>query len=139
MASWPKYRLAPGKGGTVIGPRKRPADFNARAKSVVADAVGDRKSEPASVLSGRKGGLKGGPARAAKLSAERRSEIAKQARAARARKAQQNDLADQELTRKILENPRVRQSFEMMAEQLRATPRFVPASEDEYRSVLDRL
>jgi len=39
--------------------------------------------DPAAVALGRKGGLKGGPARASKLTAERRSEIARQAAAAR--------------------------------------------------------
>lgn len=69
----------------MIGPRKRPADLNARAASIVADAVGDPKFTAA--MSGRLGGLKGGPkggrARADKLSPERRKEIA--VAAARAR------------------------------------------------------
>ncbi len=39
--------------------------------------------DPAAVSLGRKGGLKGGPARAAKLSAEERSEIGKKAAAKR--------------------------------------------------------
>jgi hypothetical protein len=39
--------------------------------------------DPAAVALGRKGGLKGGKARAAKLSAEQRSEIAKRAASAR--------------------------------------------------------
>lgn len=39
--------------------------------------------EPAAVALGRKGGLKGGKARAAKLTPEQRSEIAKKAAAAR--------------------------------------------------------
>ena len=72
----------------MIGPRKRPADLNERAYSVVADAVGDTPNESESlyVVSGRKGGLKGGHARAASLTPEQRSEIARKARAARARK-----------------------------------------------------
>jgi len=37
------------------------------------------KKNPAAVALGRLGGLKGGPARAEKLTAERRSEIARQA------------------------------------------------------------
>lgn len=69
----------------MIGPKNRPADLNARAFSVVQDAISESppQSEPLSVVSGRKGGLKGGPARAAALTPERRSQIAKQARAAR--------------------------------------------------------
>jgi len=42
-----------------------------------------KKKNPAAVALGRLGGLKGGPARAAKLSAERRVEIARKAIAAR--------------------------------------------------------
>jgi len=44
--------------------------------------TGKRKN-PAAVALGRLGGLKGGPARAAKLSPKRRSEIARQAILAR--------------------------------------------------------
>lgn len=70
---------------------KRPRDFNQRAKDVVDSATSkddpipktaDGKNADAVAL-GRAGGLKGGPARAAKLSAARRSEIAKQAAEAR--------------------------------------------------------
>ena len=62
-------------------------DINQLAKSVVDDvtteklldkAVQDGKN-PAAVLLGRLGGLKGGKARAAKLSAEQRREIARKA------------------------------------------------------------
>ena len=45
-----------------------------------------RKKNPHAVALGRKGGLKGGPARAAKLSAEERRNSAKQAAEARWRK-----------------------------------------------------
>ena len=73
---------------------KRPVDVNALAASIVAEAVGDKKPEveekpadygkdPAALSLGRKGGLKGGKARAKKLSAMRRKEIAKNAAAAR--------------------------------------------------------
>ena len=41
--------------------------------------MGDKKKNPAAVELGRLGGLKGGPARAAKLSPERRREIARNA------------------------------------------------------------
>jgi hypothetical protein len=69
--------------------RNRPRDLNALAKSIVDDATSDeprpqdREKDPAAVSLGRRGGLKGGKARAEKLSPERRAEIAKQAAAAR--------------------------------------------------------
>ncbi len=70
--------------------RKRPTDLNALAASIVADATDEDKSEavddgkdPAAVALGRRGGLKGGKARAAKLTPERRSEIARNAARAR--------------------------------------------------------
>lgn len=69
---------------------KRPRDVNEMAKSIVDEATGEHTTEPAepvkdpaAVALGRKGGLKGGPARAAKLSAKKRSEIARKAAAAR--------------------------------------------------------
>lgn len=52
---------------------------------VVPDVPGGEKSAIAASL-GRRGGLKGGPARAQKLSAKRRSEIASRAARARWRK-----------------------------------------------------
>lgn len=74
--------------------RKRPRDLNALAASIVGDATDetpdsepDDGKDPAAVALGRKGGLKGGKARAAKLTAEQRSEIAKKAAAARWRDA----------------------------------------------------
>ena len=68
--------------------RKRPADLNRLAASIVSDATGetpdpDEGKDPAAVSLGRRGGLKGGKARAEKLTAEQRSEIAKKAAAAR--------------------------------------------------------
>jgi hypothetical protein len=70
---------------------KRPRDLNALAKSIVDEAIGDvapapdpdEGKDPAAVSLGRRGGLKGGKARAKKLSAKRRSEIAKRAAEAR--------------------------------------------------------
>ena len=47
-------------------------------EEIVEKAIDDGKN-PYAVLLGRKGGLKGGKARAEKLSAEERSEIAKKA------------------------------------------------------------
>lgn len=69
---------------------KRPSDPNKRAKSIVDIATGQSPDDisedaikAAAAALGRKGGLKGGPARAAKLSPKKRSEIAKKAAAAR--------------------------------------------------------
>ncbi len=63
-------------------------DPNQLAARIVADATGatparKRRKNPAAVALGRKGGLKGGRARADALSPEERSEIAKRAAAAR--------------------------------------------------------
>jgi hypothetical protein len=70
--------------------RKRPRDINQLAASLVAEATDpdsvpdpDAGKDPAAVSLGRRGGLKGGKARAAKLTPEQRSEIAKKAAAAR--------------------------------------------------------
>ncbi len=70
--------------------RKRPTDLNSLAASIVADATDEDKPDPpedtrdpAAVALGRKGGLKGGKARAAKLTPEQRSEIARKAAATR--------------------------------------------------------
>jgi hypothetical protein len=67
--------------------RKKSSDVNKLAKSIVdeatmeelqAKAIAEGKN-PAAVMLGRLGGLKGGKARAAKLSAAQRKEIAKRA------------------------------------------------------------
>jgi len=72
--------------------RKKRLDVNRLAKSIVDQAVTDEELQqkaieegknPAAVLLGRLGGLKGGKARAARLSAKQRSEIAKKAAQAR--------------------------------------------------------
>ena len=64
--------------------RKRPADVNRLAQSIVEDAVSEEVSEDAEGSPpGRAGGLKGGPARADKLDEERRQEIARNAARAR--------------------------------------------------------
>jgi hypothetical protein len=67
--------------------RKPPADEN-RAAAAVIDAIAKLTGEtdgkdPAAVSLGRKGGLKGGPARTAALSPEQRKESARKAAAAR--------------------------------------------------------
>ncbi len=71
-----------------------PRDPMQRAKMVIDLATGEtdplppeREKDPASVAFGRQGGLKGGPGRAAKLTPERRSEIARKAAASRWGKA----------------------------------------------------
>jgi hypothetical protein len=69
--------------------QKMPRDVNQRAKATLDLFTGEREPEservkdPAAVELGRKGGLIGGKKRAAKLSPERRSEIAKKAAKAR--------------------------------------------------------
>lgn len=77
------------------GKKKRPADLNRLAASIVADATTADEDEdeqdadpyegknPAAVELGRQGGLKGGRARAEKLTSEERSEIARKAANAR--------------------------------------------------------
>lgn len=67
---------------------KRPVDINRLAAAIVEAATeGDPEIEdtrdPAAVALGRKGRLKGGKTRAAKLTAEQRREIAQKAAAAR--------------------------------------------------------
>ena len=71
--------------------KKKRADLNELAKSIVdhitdeglRDKVIEEGKNPAAVMLGRLGGLKGGKARAQSLSAERRREIAKKAATAR--------------------------------------------------------
>ena len=70
---------------------KRPRDTNQLAAMIVGLSTGeaqeldpDAGKDPAAVALGRRGGLKGGKARAAKLSAERLSQIGKKGAAARA-------------------------------------------------------
>ncbi len=70
---------------------KRPRDPIELAKQIVDIATGQAQDEPLkpddpATEFARKGGKKGGPARAKKLSAKRRSEIAKKAANARWRK-----------------------------------------------------
>lgn len=70
--------------------KKRPRDTNQLAKRIVDIATGDEEDrnpdegkDPAAVSLGRRGGLKGGKARAASMSPKRRAEIAKKAAVAR--------------------------------------------------------
>ena len=68
---------------------KKTGDVNQHAKSIVNQLTGDAPKvvppvkNQAAVELGRLGGLKGGKARAAKLSKKKRAEIAKKAAAAR--------------------------------------------------------
>jgi hypothetical protein len=72
---------------------RRPKDLNSLAKFITDVATGqvelpktDQGKDPAAVALGRKGGLKGGKARAEKLSANKRSEIARKAAESRWKK-----------------------------------------------------
>jgi hypothetical protein len=68
---------------------KMPRDVNQRAKATLDLITGERQAEPEpkkdtrAVENGRAGGLKGGKARATKLTPERRAEIARKAAQAR--------------------------------------------------------
>jgi len=70
---------------------RRPRDANQLAKQIVDLATGratestpvDDGKDPAAVALGRKGGLKGGKARAKAMTSEQRSEVAKKAAKAR--------------------------------------------------------
>ena len=67
------------------GPKgeKRPADVIGAAVKVMQIATGEIKEEADGKDYARKGGRKGGKARAAKMTPDRRREIAKKAAAAR--------------------------------------------------------
>lgn len=65
---------------------KRPRDVNELAAQIVGEAVGDDPpydpdagKDPAALALGRKGGLVGGKARAAKMTPKERSEAARKA------------------------------------------------------------
>lgn len=62
---------------------KRPRDANQLAKFIVDVATGEEREYEPDTSGQRKGGLKGGKARADKLSPEKRTEIAKKAAKAR--------------------------------------------------------
>lgn len=69
--------------------RKRPTDPNELARRIVDEATGAAPKvepptkDPAAVALGRRGGLKGGRARAEKMTAEERAESARKAAQAR--------------------------------------------------------
>lgn len=69
-----------------------PRDSSKLAKLIVDMATGrapdpDERKDPAAVALGRKGGLKGGKVRAARMTAKQRSEAAKKAARARWKKS----------------------------------------------------
>jgi hypothetical protein len=78
---------------------KRPKDPNQLAKLMVDIASGDQADtlltadgrNAAAVMLGRRGGLKGGTARALKLSSQERSDIAKKAATTRWERAKKDD------------------------------------------------
>jgi hypothetical protein len=68
--------------------KKRDSDVNVLAAQIVAEATGEaikpiekklKEKNPHAQALGRLGGLKGGPARAKKLSAKKRKEVARKA------------------------------------------------------------
>jgi hypothetical protein len=71
---------------------RKPRDLNAMAASIVGDATNEApaqhqaEKDPAAVALGRRGGLKGGRPRAAKMTPAERSEAARRAAAARWKK-----------------------------------------------------
>jgi hypothetical protein len=74
--------------------RKRPRDLNQLAKRLVDETTGDAPAnepadagkDPAAVELGRRGGLKGGKARAERMTAEERVQSARRAAQARWRR-----------------------------------------------------
>ena len=80
--------------------KKRPRDADQLGKLIVDISVGEvedvpepskgEAKDPAAVSLGRRGGLKGGKARAAKLTPEQRSEAARKAVRARWQKSRDN-------------------------------------------------
>jgi hypothetical protein len=82
--------------------KQGPKDINETAFRVLSEAVGDipaseRTKNPHAAALGRLGGLKGGKARAEKLTPKERSDIAKKAAQARWGKETQSDADRQEL------------------------------------------
>jgi hypothetical protein len=72
---------------------RKKGDSAQRAWAVVQEAIGespDKLEESAAVTSGRKGGKIGGPARAAKMTEEERSQAARKAVTARWERSRKN-------------------------------------------------
>ncbi len=97
---------------------KRPRDPNQLAKLIADIVTGDAPpdktddgKDPAAVALGRKGGLKGGKARAKKLTATERSAIAKRAATARWQRLEEQGEGSgeplaKEPQRRVLKTPR---------------------------------
>jgi hypothetical protein len=94
IARWDTEGGAPASGDqSTIKRPKRPRELNQWAKRMLDIATGEGRDaaptpeeqgkDPAAVSLGRRGGLKGGKARAASLSHEQRREIAQKAAASR--------------------------------------------------------
>jgi hypothetical protein len=94
LARWNNEGGAPASGDVSNRKHpKRPRDLNQWAKAMVDIATGEvedraptpeeQGKDPAAVALGRRGGLKGGTARAASLTPEQRSEIARKAASSR--------------------------------------------------------
>lgn len=84
------HRSSAGRLGVMPDRSRRPRDPNQLGKLIVAIATGEVEDtsehagkDPAAVALGRKGGLKGGKARAEKMTAAERREAAKKAARAR--------------------------------------------------------
>lgn len=81
-----------------MGTKKRPSDINQLAHWIGEQATQEKpvpseptkEKNPAAVALGRLGGIKGGPARAKKLSQKRRKKIAREAAEARWSKKEKN-------------------------------------------------
>jgi len=69
-------------------PRRPSTDPNKAAFDLIQKIINQGEKNPAAVALGRLGGSKGGKIRAARLTAKRRTEIAKQGAAARWRNKQ---------------------------------------------------
>lgn len=81
-----------GSGGMPSAPKKRKLDANEAAASIVSQIISETETPPAPTRDeisrvmadlGRRGGKRGGPARAEALSKKRRKQIASQAAKAR--------------------------------------------------------
>ena len=93
LQRWETEGGATEQGSQVPKRKKRPRDANQLAKSIVDIATGETEDreptpeeqgkDPAAVSLGRRGGLKGGKARATSLTVKRKQEIARKTARAR--------------------------------------------------------
>ena len=82
MAPCLNHKVYQNREGSQESGKKKETDINILAKSILEKATSEGKN-PAAVALGRLGGLKGGKARAEKLTPKQRKEIAKKAAKAR--------------------------------------------------------